>query len=94
MDLTFTDEQRALADSVGRLLEQERDFHARRAQLAEGVTLAPKVWQHLAEQGLLALPRANGGGNIVDVIAIAMRFGAALLTEPYLATVVLAGAAL
>jgi alkylation response protein AidB-like acyl-CoA dehydrogenase len=94
MDLTFTDEQRALADSVGRLLEQERDFHARRAQLAEGVTLFPKVWQHLADQGLLALPRADGGGNIVDVVAIAMQFGAALLTEPYLATVILAGAAL
>jgi alkylation response protein AidB-like acyl-CoA dehydrogenase len=94
MDLTFTDEQRALADSVGRLLDQERDFHARRAQLADGVTLAPKVWRHLAEQGLLALPRADGGGNIVDVVAVAMRFGAALLTEPYLATVVLSGAAL
>lgn len=94
MDLTFTDEQRALADSVARLLEQERDFHARRAQLAEGVTLSPKVWHHLAEQGLLALPRSDSGGNIVDIVAIAMRFGAALLTEPYLATVVLAGAAL
>ncbi|HVS68593.1 MAG TPA: acyl-CoA dehydrogenase family protein [Mycobacteriales bacterium] len=98
MDLTFSDEQRLLADGVERLLGQVRDFHARRAQLAEGVTLAPAVWRHLADQGLLALPRSEAvggmGGNIVDVVAIAMRFGAALLTEPYLATVVLAGAAL
>jgi alkylation response protein AidB-like acyl-CoA dehydrogenase len=98
MDLTFSDEQRMLADGISRFLEQERDFHARQAQLAEGVTLAPKVWRHLADQGLLALPRAESvggmGGTIADVAAIAMRFGGALLTEPYLATVVLAGAAL
>ena len=98
MDLTFSDEQRLLADGVARFLDQERDFHARQTQLAAGVTLAPHVWRHLAAQGLLALPRAEGvegmGGTIADVVAIAMRFGAALLTEPYLATVVLAGAAL
>jgi alkylation response protein AidB-like acyl-CoA dehydrogenase len=98
MDLTFSDEQRLLADSVGDFLSQERDFLARRAQLASGVTLAPKVWQHLADQGLLALPRSEAvgglGGSIVDLVAVAMRFGEALVTEPYLATVVLAGAAL
>lgn len=98
MDLTFSDEQRLLADSVERLLDQERDFHARRAQLADGVTLSPAVWRHLADQGLLGLPRSEAvggmGGGVVDVVAIAMKFGAALLTEPYLATVVLAGAAL
>ena len=98
MDLTFTEEQRLLADSVERFLEQERDFHARRAQLAAGVTMAPQVWRHLADQGLLGLPRGEAGGGmggtIADVVAVAMRFGAALLTEPYLATVILAGAAL
>ncbi|HVV75395.1 MAG TPA: acyl-CoA dehydrogenase family protein [Mycobacteriales bacterium] len=98
MDLTFSHEQRLLADGVERFLEQERDFHARRAQLAAGVTLAPNVWRHLADQGLLSLPRSEAaggmGGTIVDVVAVAMRFGAALLTEPYLATVVLAGGAL
>ncbi|HVX69429.1 MAG TPA: acyl-CoA dehydrogenase family protein [Mycobacteriales bacterium] len=98
MDLNFTDEQRLLADSTTRFLEQTRDFHARRAQLAEGVTLSSAVWGHLAGQGLLALPRSEAaggpGGSIVDLVAIAMRFGASLLTEPYLATVVLAGAAL
>jgi alkylation response protein AidB-like acyl-CoA dehydrogenase len=98
MDLTFSDEQRLLADTVGDFLEERRDFLARRAQLATGTTLAPHVWTHLAEQGLLALPRSEAvggmGGSIVDLVAVAMRFGAALLTEPYLATVVLAGAAL
>ena len=98
MDLTFSSEQTQLADAVGRYLDQERDLHARRTQLAEGITLAPRVWRHLADQGLLALPMAERvggmGGSIVDVVAVAMRFGAALLTEPYLATVILAGAAL
>ncbi|MGN6473580.1 MAG: acyl-CoA dehydrogenase family protein, partial [Mycobacteriales bacterium] len=98
MDLTFSDEQRMLADGVSRFLEQERAFHARQAQLAEGVTLARNVWSHLAKQGLLALPRSEAvggmGGTIADVVAIAMRFGGALLTEPYFATVILAGAAL
>jgi alkylation response protein AidB-like acyl-CoA dehydrogenase len=98
MNLTFSDEQRMLADGVSRFLDQDRDFHARQTQLAEGITLAPNVWRHLADQGLLALPRAEAvggmGGTIADVAAVAMRFGAALLTEPYLATVILAGAAL
>lgn len=98
MDLAFSDEQRLLAETVGDYLEQERDFLARRAQLAAGVTLAPRVWKHLADQGLLALPRSEAvggmGGSIVDLVAVAMRFGAAMVTEPYLATVVLAGAAL
>lgn len=98
MDLTFSDEQRLLADAVGGFLEQVRDFRTRQTQLSEGVTLSPTVWHHLAEQGLLALPRAESvggaGGTIVDVVAVAMRFGAALLTEPYLATVVLAGGVL
>ncbi len=98
MDLTFSDEQRLLADSVGDFLAEQRDFAARRAQLATGVTIAPHVWAHLGEQGLLALPRSEAvggmGGSIVDLVAVAMRFGAALLTEPYLATVVLAGGAL
>lgn len=98
VDLTFSSEQELLADSVGRYLEQERDLRARQAQLAEGVTVSEKIWRHLADQGLLALPRSEAagglGGSIVDVVAIAMRFGAALLTEPYLPTVVLAGAAL
>lgn len=98
MDLTFSSEQEMLADSVGRYLEQERDLRARQAQLADGVTVSEKIWHHLADQGLLALPRSEAvgglGGSIVDVVAIAMRFGAALLTEPYLATVILAGAAL
>ncbi|HEX7355004.1 MAG TPA: acyl-CoA dehydrogenase family protein [Mycobacteriales bacterium] len=98
MDLTFSDEQRLLADGVGRFLDTQRDFQARQAQLAAGTTLSPKVWQHLADQGLLALPRAESaggmGGTIADVVAVAMRFGASLLTEPYLATVILSGAAL
>lgn len=98
MDLSFSEEQQLLADGVGRYLEQERDLRSRQEQLAKGVTLAPDVWRHFAEQDLLSLPRGEGaggpGGSIVDVVAIAMRFGAALLTEPYLATVVLAGAAL
>jgi alkylation response protein AidB-like acyl-CoA dehydrogenase len=98
MDLTFSDEQRLLADAVGRFLEQERDLRTRQAQLAEGATLSPNIWRHLADQGLLSLPRDEAvggmGGSIVDVVAVAMRFGATMLTEPYLATVVLAGAAL
>lgn len=98
MDLNFSDEQQLLADSVGRYLDQERDLRSRQAQLAEGVTVSEKIWRHLADQGLLALPRSEAaggvGGTIVDVVAVALRFGAALLTEPYLATVILAGAAL
>jgi alkylation response protein AidB-like acyl-CoA dehydrogenase len=98
MDFTFTAEQDELRDSVARYLQRDYDFDARQAIVASAVGWSPRVWRHLADMGLLAAPFAEEvgglGGSVVDVVAISELFGAHLLVEPYVGSVVLAGGAL
>jgi pimeloyl-CoA dehydrogenase small subunit len=98
MDFDFSEEQRLLRDSVDRLLADRYGFDKRRAYLAEPDGWSRAMWSHYAELGLLGLPFAEehggfGGGGI-DVMLVMEAFGRALVLEPYLATVVLAGTAL
>ncbi|MEC9431754.1 MAG: acyl-CoA dehydrogenase family protein [Pseudomonadota bacterium] len=87
MDLTFTEEQVMLRDSLAKYLERNYDFEKRRGFVAAGGHDA-KVWGDLAEMGLLALaaPEARGGlgGTVVDLAAVAEIMGARLLAEPWL----------
>jgi pimeloyl-CoA dehydrogenase small subunit len=98
MDFDFTEEQRLLRDSVERLLADHYAFDKRRAYLAEPDGWSRAMWSHYAELGLLGLTFAErhggfGGGGI-DVMLVMEAFGRALVLEPFLATVVLAGTAL
>jgi pimeloyl-CoA dehydrogenase small subunit len=98
MDFDFTEEQRLLRDSVDRLLADRYAFDKRRGYLAEPDGWSRALWSQYAELGLLGLPFAEehggfGGGGI-DVMLVMEAFGRALVLEPYLATVVLAGTAL
>lgn len=92
MDLTLSETQTQLADSV-------RTFLARLS--ASGMAEAPgapgptAVWRDMGEAlGVLALalPEDLGGlgGEAADVMVVMEAFGEALLTEPYLETVVTA----
>lgn len=98
MDFEYSDDQRMLADSVARLLSDRYDFAARRGyqQAPEGWSTA--LWEQYAELGLLGVPfdEAHGGfgGGAVDVMMVMEAFGRALVLEPFLASVVLGGAAL
>ena len=98
MDFDFTEEQRLLRDSVDRLLADRYAFDKRRAYLAEPEGWSRAMWAHYAELGLLGLPFAEehggfGGGGI-ELMLVMEAFGRALVLEPYLATIVLAGTAL
>src|SRR6478672_7132019 len=98
MDFDFTEEQRLLRDSVERLLADHYAFDKRKAYLAEPEGWSRELWSQYAELGLLGLPFAEehggfGGGGI-EVMLVMEAFGRALVLEPYLATVVLAGTAL
>src|SRR5712692_7946849 len=98
MDFDFTEEQRLLRDSVDRLLADRYTFDKRRAYLAEPEGWSRAMWAQYAELGLLGLPFAEeyggfGGGGI-EVMLVMEAFGRALVLEPYLATIVLAGTAL
>jgi pimeloyl-CoA dehydrogenase small subunit len=95
MDFDLTEEQSLLRDSVTRLLADAYDFDARKAITASPEGRSPAVWAQLAEMGLLGLPFAEAdggfGGGPVETMIVMEAFGAALVVEPYLATVVLGG---
>ena len=98
MDFDFTEEQRLLRDSVDRLVADHYTFEKRKAHRAEPDGWSRAMWAQYAELGLLGLPFAEeyggfGGGGI-EVMLVMEAFGRALVLEPYLATVVLAGTAL
>ncbi len=98
MDFDFTEEQRLLRDSVDRLLADRYTFDKRRAYLAEPEGWSRAMWAQYAELGLLGLPFSEGhggfGGGGIELMLVMEAFGRALVLEPYLATVVLAGTAL
>jgi pimeloyl-CoA dehydrogenase small subunit len=98
MDFDLSEEQRLLRDSVGRLLADHYTFEKRKAHLAEPGGWSRALWAQYAELGLLGLPFAEEhggfGGGAIEIMLVMEAFGRALVVEPYLATVVLAGAAL
>ena len=98
MNFDFTNEQTMLRDSVSRLLSQGYSFEQRQKILRSEAGTAAEVWGQFGEMGLLALPLpedAGGmGGSVTDVVAISELFGASLVVEPYLGSIILAGKAL
>jgi pimeloyl-CoA dehydrogenase small subunit len=98
MDFELSEEQRLLKQSVERLLADRYGFEQRTAYMKEPGGFSRAMWKQYAELGLLALPFAEEdggmGGSAVDVMIVMEAMGRALVLEPYLATVVLAGGAL
>jgi pimeloyl-CoA dehydrogenase small subunit len=98
MDFELTEEQRLLRDSIERLLADHYGFAKRRGYLVEPEGWSRAVWAQYAELGLLGLPFAEDyggfGGGPIEVMLVMEALGRVLALEPYLATVVLGGAAL
>jgi alkylation response protein AidB-like acyl-CoA dehydrogenase len=97
MDLNLTDEQRLLRESVERFIAESYDADHRRKMANDPLGFSPAVWKQFAELGWLALPIAEEfgglGGGAVETGILMEAFGRGLVSEPYVATVVL-GAAL
>lgn len=97
MNFDYTDEQNMLRDSIAKWAAQQYDFDKRRAALASEDAWK-KNWATFAELGLLAAPLPEDfgglGGGAVDVSVVAEEFGKALVTEPYVPTVVIGAGAL
>jgi pimeloyl-CoA dehydrogenase small subunit len=98
MDFDLSDEQRLLTDSVTRLMADQYGFAARKDYLKQEHGWSPMLWSQFAELGLLGLPFAEEyggfGGGPVETMLVMEQFGRALVVEPYVATVVLAGTAI
>jgi alkylation response protein AidB-like acyl-CoA dehydrogenase len=94
VNFEYSEEQRALHESLTRWLDRHYTFAQRRERLRAGAIADDAVWATFAEMGLLALPlpEAHGGlgGNSVDVAGVMACLGAKLVLEPYLPTVLAA----
>ena len=92
MDFSFTEEQRMLADTVGRYIDQEYTFEARKQTLKHPRESFEQHWTQFAELGLLGvnIPQEYGGlgGEAVESLIVMEAFGRGLVVEPYLATAI------
>ncbi len=95
MDFSFTEEQTLLRNMVQGFLQDKYDFETRRKIVASDEGWNKDFWQEWAELGLLAAPfseeQGGMGGGAIDTMVIMEEFGRALVVEPYMETVVLAG---
>src|SRR5581483_8701807 len=95
MDFDLSEEQRLLKDSVDGLLTDAYEFEQRKKYMKEKGGWSKAIWGKLAEQGLLGLPFAEEDGGFgagaVETMIVMEALGKALVLEPYLATVVIAG---
>ncbi len=99
MDFDFTAEQQMLRDVLSGYLAEHWDFAARRREVQDLAPGATALWRGIANDlGLLgaAFPIEAGGlgGGAVETMLIMEQFGRALVTEPHLSTVVIAGGVL
>lgn len=91
MNFELNEDQRMLAESVGRYLSDQYDFESRKKIIRSESGASDVVWRQLAEMGLMSIPfseSAGGfGGGAVDLMSAMQAVGAALVVEPVLANV-------
>lgn len=96
MDFTLTDEQDLLRNGLTKFLATRYDLEKSRAAAKSGAGWQPDIWRGFAEElGILGatLPEDAGGigGGPVEAMVIAEALGHALVVEPFVDTVVVAG---
>ncbi|MFN0162626.1 MAG: acyl-CoA dehydrogenase family protein [Burkholderiales bacterium] len=95
MDFDVSEEQQQLADSLTKFLANEYDFEARKAAIGSAAGVGEKTWATFAELGVTAIPFAEAdggfGGGAVDLMAAMEACGEALVVEPLIDTLGLAG---
>jgi alkylation response protein AidB-like acyl-CoA dehydrogenase len=96
MDFNLSKEQELLRDGLGRFLSTRYDLEKSRAAAKTGAGWQPDIWRGFADElGILgaAFPEEVGGigGGPVEVMVIAEALGHALVIEPYVDSVVVAG---
>jgi alkylation response protein AidB-like acyl-CoA dehydrogenase len=93
MDLTLSDEQRLLRESVDRFITETYDADHRRRAAGDPLGFSPEIWKQFAELGWLALPIGEAYGGLgagaIETGILMEAFGRGLVAEPYLSTVVI-----
>ena len=96
MDFNLTNEQELLRDGLTKFLASRYDLASSRAAAKTGPGWQPEIWRSFADElGILGatLPEEAGGigGGPVETMVIAQALGHALVIEPFIDTVVVAG---
>ena len=95
MNFELSPEQKMLKNSIEKFLQQSYDFDTRRTLADSELGYSQKNWKTFAELGWLSVPfaeeNAGFGGSMVDVITVTEALGKALVTEPYVASLILGG---
>ena len=95
MNFELTPEQKQLADSVSKYLNNEYSFEKRKAILNSESGVSEAVWKTFADLGLTAITLSEAdegfGGGAMDLMAVMEAMGEALVVEPLLENVALAG---
>ena len=98
MDLSYTDEQNLLRDSLQRFVSSNYDINHRNKLTSTEEGFSRENWQQYADLGWLAMSFAEEDGGIggtpVDTQVMMEEFGKGLIVEPFLASIVMAGTAL
>jgi len=93
MDLTPSDEQRLLRESVDRFVRETYTADHRRKVASDPLGFSADIWRQFADLGWLALPIAEAhgglGGGAIEIGILMEAFGRGLVSEPYLSTVVI-----
>ena len=93
MDLTLSDEQRLLRESVDRFVSETYTADHRRKVASEPQGFSADIWKQFADLGWLALPisEAHGGlgGGAIEIGILMEAFGRGLVSEPYITTLVI-----
>lgn len=95
MNLSFSEEQNMLKDSVARFVEDQYDFETRRKIVDSAEGFSRENWQTFAELGWLSIPFSEElggfGGGAADTMVVMEEMGKGLVAEPFVATVLLFG---
>ena len=98
MDFGLSEEQRAMQDSLRRLLQESAGLDRLRETVADGPAQDAQLWQSLAEMGLtgLLVPEAHGGLGLglLDAALVQEVLGEFAAPVAYTASAILAPMAL
>ena len=95
MDLSLSEVQMMLKDSVEKFISNDYDFESRQKYAASDLGYSEEVWQTFVELGWTSVPfgESDGGfdGGPIESMVMMQQFGRGLIVEPYLANIILAG---
>ena len=98
MDFSLNEEQSLLQESIERFVRNDYGFEMRQELIRSDLGYSAEHWRLFAELGWTAIPFSEEdggfGGSAIELMVIMEQFGRGLVVEPYLATVLLAGALL